>query len=173
MAQIVVSYAEADAARARPVTQKLADLGFNVVETRLSDPAPKTLPQIVLWSKASDAPPRLKRAAEPVIVARLDASEPPLIRGAHSVNLQSWRGRADHRGWRALVTALPMSTPAKPAAAGPTPTVASPAAASLAAAPAVPAQDHGRGWIIAGFILKVAAALGLGAGLFFAFAPPL
>lgn len=167
MAQIVVSYAEADAARARPVTQALAGLGYNVVETRLSDPAPKSLPQIVLWSKASEAPPRLKRAAEPVIVARLDASEPPLIRGARSVNLQSWRGRADHRGWRSLVSALGSTPATKPPASH------AAAAAALPADAATPSKDRGKAWIIAGAVLKVAAVLGLGAGLFFAFAPPL
>lgn len=170
MAQIVVSYAEADAARARPVTQALAGLGYNVVETRLSDPAPRSLPQIVLWSKASDAPPRLKRAAEPVIVARLDASEPPLIRGARSVNLQSWRGRADHRGWRSLVAALG-ATPSAAQAARPASAVA--AAAAVGSGATEPARDRGKGLIVAGIILKIAAVAGLGAGLYFAFAPAL
>jgi hypothetical protein len=164
MAQIVVSYAKADAARARPIAQALAALGFNVVETRLSDPAPQTLPQIVLWSRAADAAPRLRRAAEPVIVARLDASEPPLIRGARSVNLQTWRGRPDHRGWRSLLSALSANSPRGPAEAAAS---ASPAAAFVAANASEQTQspDRGKSLILAGLVLKFVAIAGLGAGI--------
>lgn len=169
MALIVMSYAKADAARARPIAQALAALGFNVVETRLSDPAPQTLPQIVLWSRAADAAPRLRRAAEPVIVARLDAREPPLIRGARSVNLQTWRGRPDHRGWRSLLSALDAASPSGLAAAAASP----PATARVAAAASwpTPGPDHGKGLILAGLVLKLVAVAGLGAGLLLALGP--
>lgn len=159
MANVVVSFAAADAQRGRIVADALVALGFGVVETGLDQPAPRTLPQIVLWSKASEAPPRLKRSPEAVIVARLDASEPPLFRGAHSVNLQSWRGRSDHRGWRALLSALAAQN--APAAAG----------AVAVAEPAAKPKDRGAGFMFASAALKVLALAGFAGAAWLAFRP--
>ncbi len=169
MTNVVVSYAPADARRARAVADGLSRLGFGVVETTLDQPAPRSLPHIVLWSRASEGAPRLKRAAEGLIVARLDAIDPPRIRGALNINLQSWRGRADHRGWRALLSAL--AAPHHAATVTGEDSSSSPplvAALSSVGRDADP-RDRGGGWIIASVALKVLALAGFGAAAWFAF----
>ena len=169
MSSVVVSYAKADAARAKAVAEGLSRLGFGVVETGLDQPAPLTLPRIVLWSKAADATPRLRRPAEALIVARLDPVDPPRFRGAVAVNLQSWRGRPDHRGWRAIVSALAATHHAATATgeAVSSPPPVAPSSSVVDDAAAKP-RDRGAGWIIAGVALKVLALAGLGAAAWFA-----
>jgi hypothetical protein len=168
MTNVVVSYAPADAGRARAVADGLNQLGFNVVETHLDQPPPRTLPQIVLWSRACGAPPRLRRAPEALIVARLDAIEPPRFRGALNVNLQSWRGRPDHRGWRALIAALAVSSKAATATGEAFSSSPHPVAPLPAAALAETPDRRGTGWIIAGMALKLVALAGLGAAVWLA-----
>ncbi|MFZ4120610.1 MAG: hypothetical protein ACOYKM_03020 [Caulobacterales bacterium] len=166
MTNVVVSYASQDAGRARLVVQKLAALGFGVVETGLEAPSPTTMKRIILWSKTSEASLALRPGPEAVVIARLDPVTPPLLRGATRINLQAWSGRADHRGWQALLQAL-APTHAGIAGNAPARIITAPAQSAAPAMPApaeVPAESQpaiksGSGWLIA-----LLALVGLGAG---------
>jgi hypothetical protein len=165
MTNVVVSYASQDASRARLVVQKLAALGFGVVETGLEAPSPTTMKRIILWSKTSEASPALRPGPEAVVIARLDPVTPPLLRGATRVNLQAWSGRADHRGWQALLQAL-TPTQAGQSTIAPARTITAPTQSATPASPmpsevtteSQPAKKSGSGWLIALLALVVLGA---------------
>jgi hypothetical protein len=135
MPEVVVAYAEADEDAATRVIWKLETLGYKVTRkeagtrsarrTPLKKSAP---PVLLLWSRAfakSSVPPK-----RPLATLRLDAATPPPMVKAPAIDLRTWRGREDHRGWRKLQGALaPKSTSIKAAALKPQPKAATKAAA--------------------------------------------
>ena len=119
MTEIVIAYAPPDVSAADRVIAKLEALGFNVKrdeagKRRTARRTPVTPgrntaePMIVLWSRHY-ALARLRGAAGPrsaLMAARLDAAPLSFLMKSPAIDLRAWRGREDHRGWRALVAGL-------------------------------------------------------------------
>jgi hypothetical protein len=108
MTTVLLSFATADAPQARRVKERLTALGYTVEEARLTGSLKGAAkgPHILLWSRAASRAAPLRTSPPPILIAQLDASDPPRVRGAARVNLQHWSGRDDHRGWRRLADTL-------------------------------------------------------------------
>jgi len=135
MADVFLSYAREDSARAEQIARGLAAAGIDVfwdneippgqtwadyIEQKLTQC--KAL--IVLWSAHSTTSQwvreeaRMGRDKGCLIPVMIDASTPPFGFGeVQAANLASWNGEADHQGWRRFVDAVTHFTqaPARPA----------------------------------------------------------
>ncbi len=143
MADVFLSYAREDAARAEQVARGLEASGLDVfwdneippgqtwadyIEQKLTQC--KAL--IVLWSEHSTKSQwvreeaRMGRDKGCLIPVMIDNSQPPFGFGeVQAANLASWNGEADHPGWRRFVEAVSNFSQAalrpQPAAARPAP----------------------------------------------------
>lgn len=107
MTHIVVSYAGADKNAAGLVIGKLKKLGHTVTPAPATARKPRAVRKVdgdvlVLWSRAYAN--KVRKPAPALATLRLDASPPPFK--ANSIDLRQWRGRDNHRGWRAVLAAL-------------------------------------------------------------------
>lgn len=124
MADVFLSYAREDSARAEQVAQGLRNAGLDVfwdneippgqtwadfIEQKLTQS--KAL--IVLWSEHSTKSQwvreeaRMGRDKGVLIPVMIDASQPPFGFGeVQAANLASWNGEADHPGWKRFVDAV-------------------------------------------------------------------
>lgn len=124
MADVFLSYAREDSARAVQVAQGLQSAGLDVfwdneippgqtwadyIEQKLTQC--KAL--IVLWSEHSTKSQwvreeaRMGRDKGVLIPVMIDASQPPFGFGeVQAANLASWNGEADHPGWKRFVDAV-------------------------------------------------------------------
>jgi hypothetical protein len=123
MTGIVIAYAPADLKAADRMAAKLESLGFQVTREvagprRTARRAPflrgrdASAPVIVLWSRHYA---RARRRGSALMAARLDASPLSFPMKTRAVDLRAWRGREDHRGWRALLAGLGVKPPRAPA----------------------------------------------------------
>jgi hypothetical protein len=124
MADIFLSYARDDAARAEQVARSLESAGYDVfwdteippgstwadyLEAKLS--AAKVL--LVLWSKASTQSQwvreeaRIGRDKGKLLPVLLDGSPPPFGFGeVQAADLSDWNGQAEHPAWKRLLSGL-------------------------------------------------------------------
>jgi len=184
MADVFLSYAREDVARAEQVAKGLEQAGLDVFwdneippGTTWADYIEQKLTQckalIVLWSEHSTKSQwvreeaRMGRDKGVLIPVMIDNSQPPFGFGeVQAANLSSWNGEPDNPHWRRFVDAVSRFSQAAPTpAAEPTPAYRAPqpaaAPASSWSAPAQPAAQRGVpvwAWIAGG----VAAALVLG-----------
>lgn len=164
MADVFLSYAREDAARAEQVAKGLQAAGLDVFwdneippGTTWADYIESKVTQckalIVLWSEHSTKSQwvreeaRMGRDKGCLIPAMIDNSQPPFGFGeVHAANLATWNGEADHTDWRRFVDAvmnLTKTTPrpgaqfapsAPPRATSPSQPHSAPAASSAASA---------------------------------------
>lgn len=180
MADVFLSYAREDTARADQVAKGLEAAGLDVfwdneippgttwadyIEQKLG--ACKAL--IVLWSEHSTKSQwvreeaRMGRDKGCLIPVMIDASQPPFGFGeVQAANLANWNGEADHPNWRRFVDAVMNATKTtprapQPAAAPPRAVPAPPQAAPhVSAAPAkkgVPAWVWAAGGVVATIVV--------------------
>jgi hypothetical protein len=189
MADVFLSYAREDTARAEQVARGLQAAGLDVfwdneippgttwadyIEQKLV--ACKAL--IVLWSEHSTKSQwvreeaRMGRDKGVLIPVMIDASQPPFGFGeVQAANLASWNGEADNPNWRRFIDAVMRATNTEarpqPAPMPPLPrTVAPPPAQPQAAwsAPAAPAAKKGGVpvWVwVVGAVVATVVALGI------------
>jgi hypothetical protein len=154
MADVFLSYAREDSARAEQVARGLEQAGLDVFwdneippGTTWADYIEQKLTQckalIVLWSADSTKSQwvreeaRMGRDKGVLIPVMIDNSTPPFGFGeVQAANLATWNGEADHPGWRRFVDAVQGFSKAAPRAA-PQPAMSTPPRA--AAAPPRPA----------------------------------
>jgi len=158
MSEIVIAYARSDAAAAERLIGKLEQRGFAVIRDLVGRPrgARRTPvvrrnaapPRIILWSRHYAASTRAAapRGRTALLAARLDVAPLSNLVRSGAVDLRAWRGREDHRGWKALLAALAAAMPAetpRAAQAGAPAKSAAPIKVSGAAA-AAPAKSSGK-----------------------------
>lgn len=174
MADVFLSYAREDRARAEQIAQGLQANGFSVfwdgdippgatwadhIEAKLSE----SKAQIVLWSMHSTKSQwvreeaRMGRDKGVLIPAMIDASTVPLGFGeVQAADLSAWNGEAEHPQWRLFLDAV-RSRVAAPAAAKPAgapPRATAPSAAAAAPKSGVP------NWVwVAGVVVGAIAVL--------------
>jgi hypothetical protein len=135
MADVFLSYAREDTARADQVAKGLTAAGLDVFwdneippGTTWADYIEQKLTQckalIVLWSEHSTKSQwvreeaRMGRDKGVLIPVMIDASQPPFGFGeVQAANLTTWNGEADHPSWRRFVTAVMNATQSEPRAA--------------------------------------------------------
>jgi hypothetical protein len=144
MADVFISYAREDRARAEQVARGLEALGLEVfwdtdvppgqtwadyIESKLAG----CKAVIVLWSDNSTKSQwvreeaRMGRESGKLIPAMIDASPPPFGFGeVQGANLSTWRGEPGHPDWQRLVEAVRSAAPGARARAEPSPPPASP-----------------------------------------------
>lgn len=168
MADVFLSYAREDSARAEQVAKGLADAGLDVFwdneippGTTWADYIEQKLTQckalIVLWSADSTKSQwvreeaRMGRDKGVLIPVMIDSSTPPFGFGeVQAANLATWNGEADHQGWRRFVDAVSNFSKAEPRpAAAPQPTMSAPPRdpPRAAAAPVAATQSERKGGI--------------------------
>lgn len=185
MADVFLSYAREDAARAEQVARGLEQVGLDVfwdneippgatwadhIEQRLTQC--KAL--IVLWSESSTKSQwvreeaRIGRDKGVLIPVMIDASQPPFGFGeVQSANLAGWNGRADDANWKRLVDAVTRFAQGAPT---PAPMPSAPPRAAAAPASSWSAQAQTRqgvpAWAwIAGGVGALAVLLAVGAAM--------
>ncbi|MCX7356889.1 MAG: toll/interleukin-1 receptor domain-containing protein [Alphaproteobacteria bacterium] len=132
MADVFLSYAREDTARADQVAKGLTAAGLDVFwdneippGTTWADYIEQKLTQckalIVPWSEHSTKSQwvreeaRMGRDKGVLIPVMIDASQPPFGFGeVQAANLTSWNGEADHPSWRRFVTAVMNATQSEP-----------------------------------------------------------
>lgn len=132
MADVFLSYAREDTARADQVAKGLAAAGLDVFwdneippGTTWADYIEQKLTQskalIVLWSENSTKSQwvreeaRMGRDKGVLIPVMIDNSQPPFGFGeVQAANLSNWNGEADHPHWRRFVDAVMNATKAEP-----------------------------------------------------------
>jgi hypothetical protein len=184
MADVFLSYAREDSARAEQVARGLEQAGLDVFwdneippGTTWADYIEQKLTQckalIVLWSEHSTKSQwvreeaRMGRDKGVLIPVMMDNSTPPFGFGeVQAANLASWNGEADHPGWRRFVDAVQGFSKAEPRAPAPQPAMSTPpraAAAPPRPAPAAPEKKSGVPiWIwVAGAVVATIVVLGI------------
>jgi hypothetical protein len=127
MNHIVVSYAGADRLAAGLVIGKLKKLGHTVTpaiaarKSRASRQANGS-DVLVLWSRNYAS--TVRKPAPALATLRLDTAPPPPK--AKTIDLRQWRGRDNHRGWRAVLATLAPATAAPSRAPSPVPAASAP-----------------------------------------------
>ena len=160
MADVFLSYAREDTARADQVAKGLAAAGIDVFwdneippGTTWADYIEQKLTQckalIVLWSEHSTKSQwvreeaRMGRDKGVLIPVMIDASQPPFGFGeVQAANLTSWNGEADHPSWRRFVDAVTSATNSVPRPAPAQPTPPPPAQPQQWSAPSQPQQPQ-------------------------------
>ena len=188
MADVFLSYAREDTARADQVAKGLAAAGLDVFwdneippGTTWADYIEQKLTQskalIVLWSENSTKSQwvreeaRMGRDKGVLIPVTIDNAQPPFGFGeVQAANLSSWNGEADNPHWRRFVDAVMNATkseprppsqpmPSAPPRAAPPPPPQAPQAAMSAPAPAKSGGVSTWAWIASG--VAVAAIIGV------------
>ncbi|MBY0566325.1 MAG: toll/interleukin-1 receptor domain-containing protein [Hyphomonadaceae bacterium] len=184
MADVFLSYAREDSARALQVAQGLQNAGLDVfwdneippgqtwadyIEQKLTQS--KAL--IVLWSEHSTKSQwvreeaRMGRDKGVLIPVMIDASQPPFGFGeVQAANLASWNGEADHPGWKRFVDAVAQFAKAEPrpaqqAMAAPPRAAASPPQPQPAPAPAAKSGGVPTWAWVAGGVVGALVVLGI------------
>jgi hypothetical protein len=183
MAEVFLSYAREDSARAEQIAQALEATGLDVfwdneippgstwadyIEAKLAQC--KAL--IVLWSETSTKSQwvreeaRLGRDKGVLIPVMIDASTPPFGFGeVQAANLANWNGETDSPSWRRFADAVTSASKGeRTAAAAPMPSAPPRAfAPPLAAATAPPAKPHGVPvWVwVGGAVVATIVVLGV------------
>lgn len=160
MADVFLSYAREDTARADQVAKGLTAAGLDVFwdneippGTTWADYIEQKLTQckalIVLWSEHSTKSQwvreeaRMGRDKGVLIPVMIDASQPPFGFGeVQAANLTNWNGEADHPSWRRFVTAVTNATQSEPRPAPP------PQPSPQAAPPPPPPQAQQQAWSV-------------------------
>lgn len=158
MADVFLSYAREDAARAEQVANGLIAAGVEVFwdneippGTTWADYIEQKLTQckalIVLWSEHSTKSQwvreeaRMGRDKGVLIPVMIDNSQPPFGFGeVQAANLATWNGEADHPHWRRFVDAVLNTTKAAPRVS------AAPAAPAPEVRPAPQPSQPQQGW---------------------------
>jgi hypothetical protein len=185
MADVFLSYAREDSARAEQVARGLEQAGLDVFwdneippGTTWADYIEQKLTQckalIVLWSADSTKSQwvreeaRMGRDKGVLIPVMIDNSTPPFGFGeVQAANLAAWNGEADHPGWRRFVDAVQGFSKAAPrAAAAPQPAMsAPPRAAAAPSRPAAAEPEKKSGvpvWVwVGGAVVATIAVLGI------------
>jgi len=167
MADVFLSYAREDTARAEQIARALGDAGIDVFwdneippGTTWADYIEQKLTQckalIVLWSENSTKSQwvreeaRMGRDKGVLIPVMIDASTPPFGFGeVQAANLSAWNGETDNPNWRRFADAVtrfaksdakpaPAPMPVEPPRAAYAPSATQPVAASPAAKAGVP-----------------------------------
>ena len=184
MADVFLSYAREDSARAEQVARGLEQAGLDVFwdneippGTTWADYIEQKLTQckalIVLWSEHSTKSQwvreeaRMGRDKGVLIPVMMDNSTPPFGFGeVQAANLASWNGEADHPGWRRFVDAVSGFSKAEPRAPSPQPAMsAPPRAAAAPPRPAAAAPEKKSGvpvWVwVVGAVVATIVVLGI------------
>jgi hypothetical protein len=185
MADVFLSYAREDSARAQQVAQGLQNAGLDVfwdseippgqtwadyIEQKLTQC--KAL--IVLWSEHSTKSQwvreeaRMGRDKGVLIPVMMDASQPPFGFGeVQSANLASWNGETDHPGWRRFIDAVTQFTKAEPRPAQQA--MAAPPRAAASAPPSVAPAPNAKSkgiptwvWLAGGAVAAIVLLLIIG-----------
>ncbi len=181
MADVFLSYAREDSARAEQVARGLEQAGMDVFwdneippGTTWADYIEQKLTQckalIVLWSEHSTKSQwvreeaRMGRDKGVLIPVMMDNSTPPFGFGeVQAANLSSWTGEADHPGWRRFVDAVSQFSKAEPRAAAPRPAMSTPPRAAAAPVAAAPKEKKGVPvwlWVV-GAVIATVVVLGV------------
>ncbi len=183
MADVFLSYAREDAARAEQVARGLAESGVDVFwdneippGTTWADYIEQKLTQckalIVLWSEHSTKSQwvreeaRMGRDKGVLIPAMIDACQAPFGFGeVQAANLAGWNGDKDDPNWRRFVEAVVRFAQAAPQQPAPVQPVAAVAPSSSAQAAVAPARTGPPVWVwIAGAVAAlVVVVIGLAA----------
>ena len=192
MADVFLSYAREDTARADQVAKGLEAAGLDVFwdneippGTTWADYIEQKLTQckalIVLWSEHSTKSQwvreeaRMGRDKGVLIPVMIDASQPPFGFGeVQAANLTNWNGEADHPSWRRFVTAVMNATqseartaPQPPPASTPPPPSAPPQQQQAWSTPAQPQSAEKKSvpvWMwVAGGVGAIAVLAGIAA----------
>jgi hypothetical protein len=184
MADVFLSYAREDSARAEQVAKGLEQAGLDVFwdneippGTTWADYIEQKLTQckalIVLWSADSTKSQwvreeaRMGRDKGVLIPVMIDSSTPPFGFGeVQAANLATWNGEADHPGWRRFVEAVSNFSKAEPRSAPQRAMNAPPRDPPRAAlAPAAAATSERKGlpvWVwVSGAVVATIVALGV------------
>lgn len=185
MADVFLSYAREDSARAEQVARGLEQAGLDVFwdneippGTTWADYIEQKLTQckalIVLWSEHSTKSQwvreeaRMGRDKGVLIPVMMDNSTPPFGFGeVQAANLASWNGEVDHPGWRRFVDAVSGFSKAEPRAPAPQPAMSAPprTAAASQPRPAVAAPEKKSGvpvWVwVVGAVVATIVVLGI------------
>jgi hypothetical protein len=185
MADVFLSYAREDAARAQQIAEGLEAEGVDVfwdneippgstwadyIESKLTQC--KAL--IVLWSEHSTKSQwvreeaRMGRDKGVLIPVMIDASSPPFGFGElQAANLTDWQGQRDHANWRRFADAVGNFAKAAPRTTAPQAFAsAPPRATSALPPPSQPVQTQGRKglpvWVwVGGAVVATLAVLGV------------
>jgi TIR domain len=183
MADVFLSYAREDSARAEQVARGLEQAGLDVFwdneippGTTWADYIEQKLTQckalIVLWSADSTKSQwvreeaRMGRDKGVLIPVMIDNSQPPFGFGeVQAANLSTWNGEADHVGWRRFVDAVQGFSKAEPRAPAPQPAMSAPPRAAAPPPRATPAPERKSGlpvWVwVTGAIVATIVVLGI------------
>jgi len=184
MADVFLSYAREDSARAEQVANGLAQAGLDVFwdneippGATWADHIEQKLTQckalIVLWSEHSTKSQwvreeaRMGRDKGVLIPVMMDGSTPPFGFGeVQAANLSTWNGETDHVGWRRFVDAVSQFSKAEPRPA-PQPEMNAPPRdpPRAAAAPVARAPSEKKGlpvwlWVV-GAVVATVVVLGI------------
>jgi len=185
MADVFLSYAREDSARAEQVAKGLEQAGLDVFwdneippGTTWADYIEQKLTQckalIVLWSEHSTKSQwvreeaRMGRDKGVLIPVMMDTSTPPFGFGeVQAANLSTWNGEADHPGWRRFVDAVSQFSKAEPRPVAPQPAMSAPPRdpPRAAAAPVTSAPREKKGvpvwlWVV-GAVVATVVVLGI------------
>ena len=184
MADVFLSYAREDSARAEQVARGLEQAGLDVFwdneippGTTWADYIEQKLTQckalIVLWSEHSTKSQwvreeaRMGRDKGVLIPVMMDTSTPPFGFGeVQAANLATWNGEADHPGWRRFVDAVQGFSKAEPRPAAPQAALSAPPRAAAAPPPsATPTSEKKSGvpvWVwVVGAVVGTVVILGI------------
>ncbi|MEJ0060680.1 MAG: TIR domain-containing protein [Terricaulis sp.] len=190
MADVFISYAREDKARADQVAHALQSAGYDVFWDSVIPPGQTwsdfieaklgvCKAVIVLWSEASTKSQwvreeaRMGREKGKLIPARIDAAATPFGFGeVQTADLSTWRGETEHREWQRLLEAVRGATgaPSQPAAAQPQPQAQPQTGWAPASGPAIPppfaADNAGTAQVIyilylASIVAGITAIIGL------------
>lgn len=183
MADVFLSYAREDSARAEQVARGLAAVGIDVFwdneippGTTWADYIEQKLTQckalIVLWSEHSTKSQwvreeaRMGRDKGVLIPVMIDNSQPPFGFGeVQAANLAGWNGESDNPNWKRFVDAVGNFTNAAPRPAAPQPAMSAPPRDPPRAAPPAAEPKKGAGvpvWVwVVGAVVATIVVLGV------------
>jgi hypothetical protein len=189
MADVFLSYAREDRAKAEQIAKALSNAGYDVfwdIEIPpgvswadfLSEKLSQSKAALVLWSATSTSSQwvreeaRLARDRGKLIPVMIEECAPPFGFGEiQAANLASWNGEADNPHWKLLLEGIQRAVGAAPTGTASAPPLRAPAqagwtppqqqrAAGPALGPAIAPQPGKRNWLVIGGVGLV-AVLGL------------
>lgn len=186
MADIFLSYAREDRAKAEQIAKALGNAGYDVfwdIEIPpgaswadfLAEKLSQSKAALVLWSSTSTASQwvreeaRLARDRGKLIPVMIEDCAPPFGFGEiQAANLAGWNGEADNPHWKLLLEGIQRAVGAAPTGTASAPPLRAPPAPSgwtqpaphTAAGPAVAPSPAKRNWVLIGGV-ALAAVLGL------------
>lgn len=186
MADVFLSYAREDRAKAEQIAQALGSAGYDVfwdIEIPpgaswadfLAEKLSQSKAALVLWSTTSTSSQwvreeaRLARDRGKLIPVMIEDCAPPFGFGEiQAANLASWNGEADNPHWKLLLEGIQRAVGSAPTGPATAPPLRAPAPGSwtpppqqrAAAGPAIAPQGGKRNWMVIGGVALV-AVLGL------------